>query len=830
MPGAYWQTGCWTDRTRVQDPEQQPGAGHLDSESRSIFPVTPSALAGDERVPVSPGAVETPGVWQRRSAAEQRVRAAGPRQMLAWAKTQKRLRDARDGAPQPPVSPTPKQPSSPPPPPAAAPPVPGMRDFNGALTDALTALPGDTLPEKWISAAQRLQRCALWTDYDGTATAEDVTELLECGQEQFGTEDSLPSAELVAGACAGLSRMLQLLCEFVPNLRQLADEVLEVALRAVYVEPPAVFKMSKNMESRRRKSTVSLRKACQGSLMWCQQTDRRGKTTSASAIVMDESGERGQFLQSAGVAPLLREAIAELSLQRPSDACAWFADHFHWKATRPVDVADARVAVDGRLVVYLSRQHALQATGQRKDAADAATEQVLACAASSDFSIARAGASRAASYCPATLDPPRMLPTSKRLGYTFLCLLNRDRKGNAKADQPVPGVPWVSLVAPLQEWCDKGRDRTLTVSAEAVESTAGAAPPGADPEYASAHDGGRGPPARKVYGTEQFVMTRDDVLQLEQSTRVTVTGHLTVRFAVELSRLCNEPGTLWFYNLFRAVPLLDIGSPQATATLQKTLSDHWQSERLACMTLDGELEQLRKQVEAAKRQGKLHGGMADLLNRKESEQHQRKTWRDASQARLGLLRREADIERLSTRLQAWLQCVLRQAKEYGYDGRNGALRAAMLSLTELASMYCVSQQGYFFVRGSDGAQNQITAKTPEPLLFLSTAGVDFGSPSATALEASKYFKRPPCPPGTPGCKGWKGWQPGAEMRLQSRLRDLFTVLFSAAQNGNTRSLLVGSVGLGCCCCGACVYATLLHSTQLVRKPRRGGRPTAEHMQ
>eukprot|EP00662_Eupelagonemidae_sp_cell21_P057195 gene57195-biopygen115017 len=75
-----------------------------------------------------------------------------------------------------------------------------------------------------------------------------------------------------------------------------------------------------------------------------------------------------------------------------------------------------------------------------------------------------------------------------------------------------------------------------------------------------------------------------------------------------------------------------------------------------------------------------------------------------------------------------------------------------MALIEMTSEMCMSQKGYFLTgaKTNDGygktkdrfaIHNQLCPKAPNPIVFLSAAGVDFGGRLCALREGSKYFKR-----------------------------------------------------------------------------------------
>eukprot|EP01062_Namystynia_karyoxenos_P029395 TRINITY_DN2208_c0_g3_i1.p1 TRINITY_DN2208_c0_g3~~TRINITY_DN2208_c0_g3_i1.p1 ORF type:complete len:1161 (+),score=361.77 TRINITY_DN2208_c0_g3_i1:98-3484(+) len=153
-----------------------------------------------------------------------------------------------------------------------------------------------------------------------------------------------------------------------------------------------------------------------------------------------------------------------------------------------------------------------------------------------------------------------------------------------------------------------------------------------------------------------------------------------------------------------------------------------------------------------------------------------------------------EVQRLLQDFDEWRRYVSLFPAEYGFPSAADARAALDLSLTELATHVCISEQGYLLVDGCNGSANQLHPRT-EPITFLSAAGLDFMRPGATIREASKYFKHTADTSGCPH-KGWSGFLPLAEHRLRERLKGLYTAVFASARRQGARNLSMLPMGMG----------------------------------
>ena len=100
---------------------------------------------------------------------------------------------------------------------------------------------------------------------------------------------------------------------------------------------------------------------------------------------------------------------------------------------------------------------------------------------------------------------------------------------------------------------------------------------------------------------------------------------------------------------------------------------------------------------------------------------------------------------------------------------------------ELSIQICIACPGYLYV----DSHNQIAPKAKKPVLFLSAAGINFGTGPSMTSERSKYF-----------FSDSRRFIPGQQEVLKARVKQLYEVLFKACQEfGVTHPTAIG-IGMG----------------------------------
>jgi|EP00670_Eutreptiella_braarudii_P019923 ankyrin repeat protein len=131
-----------------------------------------------------------------------------------------------------------------------------------------------------------------------------------------------------------------------------------------------------------------------------------------------------------------------------------------------------------------------------------------------------------------------------------------------------------------------------------------------------------------------------------------------------------------------------------------------------------------------------------------------------------------------------LQDLLRRAKrnpyKVGFNSKTEFDEMMLMSLEELSSEVCISQEGYFLV----DKDNQIAPKPSRPIHFVSACAVDFAGESGK-VERDKYFT-----------EDGSGFNEGGEERLKLRMRETYDNIFTSCKSMGITYPSFLAMGLG----------------------------------
>ena len=340
-------------------------------------------------------------------------------------------------------------------------------------------------------------------------------------------------------------------------------------------------------------------------------------------------------------------------------------------------------------------------------------------------------------------------PTAIRPSAVFLELLGR----NPDRYPVVEGVPHVALQTPL---CDLPSQDVLYLTAAAMA------------RFCDEHTD-----PSVIFGSEAFTISVGEVQRLERTTRVAVSSELPAAFYAKLCLLTTDPQHVKFFSYLRSVPLEALCSEaqwDAVISFEKLRNAEGAAELLALSEAD-----------------KWDRYVADTAVRN-------------SQLQMDFLTDRAASGELRASAAAWdktLQELRRYPRRFGFSSASHLGRTLSLSLTELCTGVCVSQEGYYFVDGTGSTMNQLAPLTPDPVVFLSAPGLDFCTPSTTRLEMPKYFEAIEGVPDTADLKmRWKGFREGGEFELRARVKSLYRVVLTSARLQGVRNPSMLPMGLG----------------------------------
>eukprot|EP01062_Namystynia_karyoxenos_P030420 TRINITY_DN2272_c0_g1_i1.p1 TRINITY_DN2272_c0_g1~~TRINITY_DN2272_c0_g1_i1.p1 ORF type:complete len:678 (+),score=259.73 TRINITY_DN2272_c0_g1_i1:167-2200(+) len=508
-----------------------------------------------------------------------------------------------------------------------------------------------------------------------------------------------------------------------------------------------------------------------------------------------------EYLMDKGVPTLIDEAVQAILVDRPEDALGFLAKHFAGRlALPPADPALCKDVRDcgGPCTFYLSRDASLLSPADRKHEVDLLVEAMRDTSPFGAFSNKRVGSGRV--FNPAALHRHKMVPHHKRLASCFLSQLGRrtvmstTRTHRDGVPDTVYHVPELRLPMPLSARADD--DTVITISAAEVERVSQAARAAGIRDEVYEDLCGEpciGPPAAEVYGSGEFQVTVGELKRLEASTRISTGPGLPPRFFAELTKRTTRREHIWFFSLCRALPLLEVGCARRWAHLRQLYTERLAIESHAVEELQRARDDTLARISAGDDLGRAP---EDVLGNQDWDRHQRLLWRDNSAAHLEYLDREAEMRSVAQEFTSWLDHVMAVPLDYGFASEAQAAQTLSQSLTELCTSACVSQLGHFFVDGAGGSANQITPKPPQPVTFLSAAGLDFNTPTTTVVEASKYFARSAASADDPLFEGWHGFLPGGEHRLYLRVKELYRVIFASCKHHGVRHPSMLPMGLG----------------------------------
>ena len=351
-----------------------------------------------------------------------------------------------------------------------------------------------------------------------------------------------------------------------------------------------------------------------------------------------------------------------------------------------------------------------------------------------------------------SFDADRLFPVSMRPAATFLELLGRD----ANRYEVVEGVPHVSL---LQSLAQQEGDKDLTLCAAEIAKY------GDKP----------GVPTADIFGVKEFSISHEELHRLERTTRVLLTQDIPPQFYVELCRLTTDATHAKFFSYLRSVPLGVMSS-----------ECEWDSVV--------EFAKLRHQ-EGTEEVQKMEAEGGDDWDRYVSET----SIVNSAQQMQYFLEREAgsSVQVSAAAWEALLSTIRECPRRHGFVSEEHLAYVFSLSLTELCTGVCISQEGYYFVDGCGETMNQLCERTPDPVVFLSAPGLDFCTPSTTRLEMPKYFEEMDGTTDKTELKlRWKGFKEGGEQSIRKRVKNLYRVVLTSAKMQHARNPSMLPMGLG----------------------------------
>eukprot|EP01065_Artemidia_motanka_P027183 TRINITY_DN32400_c0_g1_i1.p1 TRINITY_DN32400_c0_g1~~TRINITY_DN32400_c0_g1_i1.p1 ORF type:complete len:2236 (+),score=768.33 TRINITY_DN32400_c0_g1_i1:52-6759(+) len=521
-----------------------------------------------------------------------------------------------------------------------------------------------------------------------------------------------------------------------------------------------------------------------------------------------------KYILDNGVASLVNDSLQQLVHHLPVSATQFMRDYFQDKLrTAPLTTGEYRVEChQGGFTVYLSHAHAQLQPQLRKNVAMQMTTPLVGVSGFSAFTI-RAPPKDTDDgtlelFSASSCDVRYMFPIQKRLAHVFLALLGRRASAFTSGTSRdsvhdiVYHVPKIEMRDPRRgsgpETSALGRladDREIVINGAVIDEVAAQSRGRGvvDTVYNEGCPGDpAGPAGRVIYGPGEFRISGKEIKYLESTTRIATTALLPPRLFTELAQMTSDPLRSWFFSLCRAVPLMEIEKRYRWAELRDMYERRYRIE--VPEVVDRE-DARRKVVGQAAGDVTAH---LDKLGKLDFELEQHRLWRDNSETHLDYLSRQDAMIEIAGSVVAWREEVLAAPRDYAFDTVEQVRNVMRLSLAELCCNACVSMQGYCFTHGVRGASNQLVERTPEPIVFLSAAGIDFNTPATTMREAPKYFHRPQAElgPEVPSYEGWKGWKRGAQDRLLDRVKDTYRIIFDSCQHHGVRNPSMLPMGLG----------------------------------
>eukprot|EP01062_Namystynia_karyoxenos_P082608 TRINITY_DN9333_c0_g1_i1.p2 TRINITY_DN9333_c0_g1~~TRINITY_DN9333_c0_g1_i1.p2 ORF type:complete len:818 (+),score=275.42 TRINITY_DN9333_c0_g1_i1:77-2530(+) len=334
--------------------------------------------------------------------------------------------------------------------------------------------------------------------------------------------------------------------------------------------------------------------------------------------------------------------------------------------------------------------------------------------------------------------------------------------------------------------------------------------------------------AKYVYGPGEFTLSSQDCHSIAASTRLATSGEVPGEvgippedtfpraFVSELwKRFFFNKDYAWFFNGRRATPLVDLTREDTVGKLADEdlakFSDLVQEADKGIKKDLGNIEETRK-----KRGSYLEWGTKytdkDGQEQKASGAMQKLTLqicrcRHLCQRMYCSAAREEHVKCVAP-FREFYSLVKRNPEWLGFRDEAHVDKIFSKAAVQLTTEACMSQIGYFLLGpAGPGTGNQLIPKTKNPVVFLSAAALDFGTPPTTKLEAPLFFEGSTAG----GKKVWKRFKPGGEECLRIRLKSLFGTIFTAAKAQGVTDLSMLPIGLG-------VFVSSLKSTDDQGKP------------
>ena len=257
-----------------------------------------------------------------------------------------------------------------------------------------------------------------------------------------------------------------------------------------------------------------------------------------------------------------------------------------------------------------------------------------------------------------------------------------------------------------------------------------------------------------VFGGGSFAISYGDIERLKKTTALTLTEDLPPRFYSALFAVTSRSENAQFFSTFRTVPLYNLVSAEwrdcCVNRLKKAADDAIRSRTQV-------KERLCNVIHSAV---KSHAGQEHHLRTLEAE----------------IANLSSNINFVSTMVVAdavdavanLLNDSLANPADYGFSDLKHVRHTMGLSLLELSSSVCVSQEGYSFVDSSAAATNQLCSMTTyaSTVVYLAAVTLDAG-PFLSAV-----------------CR--QGEHPDTT-KLEQKLKELYRLVFTAAGQHRVRN-------------------------------------------
>ena len=384
-----------------------------------------------------------------------------------------------------------------------------------------------------------------------------------------------------------------------------------------------------------------------------------------------------------------------------------------------ISPCESRWDVSDEGVVFLGRIPAMKPHEQQEAVVDQVTRPLRGCSPGmGGGAMRRAKSPRKLEYSCSALQPPRIFHNGKRLGHVLLSLLGRDFSNSSSNRKPLTGL---ELRPHLLNRTDDDTDITIdaaTIDAVCRSESAMGYCDDLHNQFLPRTSPPEGAQAANIYGPGTFQISISSLKKITRSVKIASGSCLPPAFVDALTAFISRVDRRMFFWTRKNIPLREMGCEHRWAALRQYHCDGCAAARNRIAALGEPPSNVNNiAVEVIAQRSAIYTAKQCLLESEES---------------LRSLDRVIEGRVCTRQFEDFLEKVRKNSTQFGFRSSNHAEITLSRSLSHLSESLVMCQEGYCLVDGAHLRYNQLTAKTPTPIHFISVA--QLSDPQCAAVD------------------------------------------------------------------------------------------------